>query len=108
LQLRPSNLGGALTRTGKGVGTIIPNPLEYPFACVSNDPKGENTRMRAPVKRDDGGLNLSSQRAVDLRNALVKRPGRCFSAQRFARHAVERCGNSRKPIGVMQAKIGAF
>lgn len=37
----------APTRTGKGVGTIIPNLLEYPFAVVYIDPKGENARIAA-------------------------------------------------------------
>ena len=37
----------APTRSGKGVGTIIPNLLDYPFACVCIDPKGENARIAA-------------------------------------------------------------
>ncbi|KQN83014.1 hypothetical protein ASE90_09700 [Sphingomonas sp. Leaf67] len=37
----------APTRSGKGVGTIIPNLLKYPFAVVCIDPKGENARIAA-------------------------------------------------------------
>jgi len=32
----------AATRTGKGVGTIIPNLLDHPGSLVCTDPKGEN------------------------------------------------------------------
>ncbi|QCI96256.1 type IV secretory system conjugative DNA transfer family protein [Novosphingobium sp. EMRT-2] len=37
----------APTRTGKGVGTIIPNLLDYPGPVVCIDPKGENARITA-------------------------------------------------------------
>src|SRR3546814_9872592 len=37
----------APTRTGNGVGTIITNLPESPFAVVCIDPKGENARMAA-------------------------------------------------------------
>ncbi|KAJ8138612.1 hypothetical protein OY671_008175, partial [Metschnikowia pulcherrima] len=37
----------APTRTGKGVGTIIPNSLDYPGPVVCIDPKGENARITA-------------------------------------------------------------
>src|SRR3546814_4509662 len=35
----------APTRTGKGVGTIIPNLLDYPGSFICIDPKGENARI---------------------------------------------------------------
>jgi hypothetical protein len=44
----------------------------------------------------------------DMLKALVNRLGRCFPAQRFARSAIERCGNGREHIGAMCAQIGTF
>ena len=49
----------APTRTGKGVGTIIPNLIDYPGPVVCIDPKGENaivtavsyTHLTLPTKR---------------------------------------------------------
>lgn len=40
----------APTRTGKGVGTIIPNLLEYPFAVVCIDPKGSRHESEVYVR----------------------------------------------------------
>jgi type IV secretion system protein VirD4 len=37
----------APTRTGKGVGTIIPNLIDYPGPVVCIDPKGENAIVTA-------------------------------------------------------------
>jgi type IV secretion system protein VirD4 len=48
----------APTRTGKGVGTIIPNLLEYPFAVVCIDPKGENARIAARQRGKFGAVHV--------------------------------------------------
>ena len=48
----------APTRTGKGVGTIIPNLLEYPFAVVCIDPKGENARIAARQRGRFGAVHV--------------------------------------------------
>ena len=48
----------APTRTGKGVGTIIPNLLEYPFAIVCIDPKGENARIAARQRGRFGAVHV--------------------------------------------------
>lgn len=39
----------APTRSGKGVGTIIPNLLLLDRSVICIDPKGENARVTAPV-----------------------------------------------------------
>ena len=48
----------APTRSGKGVGTIIPNLLEYPFATVCIDPKGENARIAARQRGRFGPVHV--------------------------------------------------
>ncbi|KQN89883.1 conjugal transfer protein TraG [Sphingomonas sp. Leaf231] len=48
----------APTRSGKGVGTIIPNLLEYPFAVVCIDPKGENARIAACRRGKFGAVHV--------------------------------------------------
>ena len=48
----------APTRSGKGVGTIIPNLLEYPFATVCIDPKGENARIAARQRGKFGPVHV--------------------------------------------------
>ena len=42
----------AATRSGKGVGTIIPNLLDHPGSVVVTDPKGENYAVTADHRRD--------------------------------------------------------
>lgn len=44
----------APTRSGKGVGSIIPNLLTYEGAVVCVDPKGENARVTAAARRRFG------------------------------------------------------
>ena len=90
----------APTRTGKGVGTIIPNLLDYPGSVICIDPKGENARITArhrarfgpvhvldpfgvtgigaaafnPLDRiDPGGLDLADD-CMTLADALVYDP----------------------------------
>ncbi|MEZ5837300.1 MAG: type IV secretory system conjugative DNA transfer family protein [Geminicoccaceae bacterium] len=45
----------APTRAGKGVGAIIPNLLTYGGSVLCIDPKGENARITAAVRRDELG-----------------------------------------------------
>lgn len=48
----------APTRTGKGVGTIIPNLLDYPGPVVCIDPKGENARVTARQRAKFGPVHV--------------------------------------------------
>ncbi|WP_169800594.1 type IV secretory system conjugative DNA transfer family protein, partial [Sphingobium cloacae] len=48
----------APTRTGKGVGTIIPNLLDYPGPVVCIDPKGENARITACHRAKFGPVHV--------------------------------------------------
>jgi len=48
----------APTRTGKGVGTIIPNLLDAPRSVVCVDPKGENARITARRRRRFGPVHI--------------------------------------------------
>ena len=48
----------APTRTGKGVGTIIPNLLDYPGSVVCIDPKGENARITARHRARFGAVHV--------------------------------------------------
>ena len=48
----------APTRTGKGVGTIIPNLLDYPGSVVCIDPKGENARVTARHRAKFGPVHV--------------------------------------------------
>jgi type IV secretion system protein VirD4 len=45
----------APTRTGKGVGCVIPNLLTYPGPVVVSDPKGENYAVTGGARRAMGG-----------------------------------------------------
>jgi len=44
----------APTRTGKGVGAVIPNALTHAGSLVVIDPKGENARVTARARREMG------------------------------------------------------
>lgn len=48
----------APTRTGKGVGTIIPNLLTYPGSVLCIDPKGENARVTARRRGQFGPVHV--------------------------------------------------
>lgn len=48
----------APTRTGKGVGTIIPNLLDYAGPVVCIDPKGENARITARHRGNFGPVHV--------------------------------------------------
>ena len=45
----------AATRSGKGVGSIIPNLLHFPGSVVVTDPKGENYYVTVRYRREDLG-----------------------------------------------------
>jgi type IV secretion system protein VirD4 len=42
----------APTGSGKGIGAVIPNLLDYPGACVVLDIKGENYAVTSRYRRD--------------------------------------------------------
>lgn len=44
----------APTRSGKGIGAVIPNLLEYPGSCIVLDVKGENAAVTARARRQMG------------------------------------------------------
>ena len=44
----------APTRSGKGVGAVIPNALKHPGSMVIIDPKGENAAVTARARREMG------------------------------------------------------
>ncbi len=48
----------AATRSGKGVGAIIPNLLSYPGSVVVTDPKGENYYVTARYRREELGQKV--------------------------------------------------
>jgi type IV secretion system protein VirD4 len=48
----------APTRTGKGVGTIIPNLIDYPGPVVCIDPKGENAIVTARERARFGPVHV--------------------------------------------------
>lgn len=48
----------AKARSGKGVGSIIPNLLYYPGSVITIDPKGENAAVTARVRRDYRGQSV--------------------------------------------------
>ncbi len=48
----------AATRSGKGVGTVIPNLLNYEGSILVTDPKGENYAVTAAWRRDYLGQKI--------------------------------------------------
>ncbi|TBN14147.1 type IV secretory system conjugative DNA transfer family protein [Agrobacterium cavarae] len=48
----------APTRTGKGVGTVIPNLLTLQRSVICIDPKGENARITARARERFGALHV--------------------------------------------------
>ena len=48
----------AATRSGKGVGTVMPNLLNYEGGMLVTDPKGENYLVTAAYRRDDLGQKI--------------------------------------------------
>ena len=48
----------AATRSGKGVGTVIPNLLDYEGSMLVTDPKGENYAVTAAWRRDYLGQKI--------------------------------------------------
>ena len=49
----------AATRSGKGVGAIMPNLLSYPGSVVVTDPKGENYYVTARYRREELGQEVT-------------------------------------------------
>ena len=54
----------APTRTGKGVGTIIPNLLTADRSMICIDPKGENARIAARARQQFGPVHILDPFAV--------------------------------------------
>jgi len=63
----------APTRTGKGVGTIIPNLLTAQRSVICIDPKGENARITARAREGFGALHVLDPFGV------TDRPSSCFN-----------------------------
>ena len=56
----------AATRSGKGVGTVIPNLLNYRGSILVTDPKGENYAVTAAWRRDHLGQKIVALDPFDL------------------------------------------
>ncbi|MCJ8519268.1 type IV secretion system protein VirD4 [Pseudorhizobium tarimense] len=54
----------APTRTGKGVGTIIPNLLDADRSVICIDPKGENAKITARARQSFGPVHVLDPFAV--------------------------------------------
>lgn len=63
----------APTRTGKGVGAVIPNLLVWPGSVMVTDPKGENFAVTQRVRRSMG------QRVFNLDPFEVCGPTACYN-----------------------------
>jgi len=64
----------APTRTGKGVGTIIPNLLTLDRAVICIDPKGENARIAARARERFGQVHILDPFAVTGRPSAAFNP----------------------------------
>ncbi len=60
----------AATRSGKGVGAIIPNLLDYPGSVVVTDPKGENYYVTARYRRERLGHEVVALDPFELTQAV--------------------------------------
>ena len=88
------------TRSGKGVGALVPNLLDHPGAVVVTDPKGENYAVTARHRRQ-AGADVQALDPFDvvggaaafnpLGHARPRRPRRC----RRRGHDREICSSSR-------------
>ena len=56
----------AATRSGKGVGTVMPNLLSYTGSMIITDPKGENYAVTAAWRRDHLQQNIVVLDPFDL------------------------------------------
>ncbi|MCM0753621.1 hypothetical protein DEA98_29440 (plasmid) [Brucella pseudogrignonensis] len=54
----------APTRTGKGVGTIIPNLLTADRSVICIDPKGENAKVAARARQQFGPVHVLDPSAL--------------------------------------------
>ena len=64
----------APTRTGKGVGTIIPNLLTLQRSVICIDPKGENARITARARERFGALHVLDPFGVTDRQSSCFNP----------------------------------
>lgn len=72
----------APTRTGKGVGTIIPNLLTADRSVICIDPKGENAKIAGHARQTFGPVHVldpfgvTGQPSARLQSSRPARPGR--------------------------------
>ncbi len=64
----------APTRTGKGVGTIIPNLMTAERSIICIDPKGENARITARAREGFGALHVLDPFGVTGRRSSCFNP----------------------------------
>ncbi|WP_455273802.1 type IV secretory system conjugative DNA transfer family protein [Rhizobium herbae] len=64
----------APTRTGKGVGTIIPNLLTAERSVICIDPKGENARVTARAREQFGPVHILDPFGVTGRHSSAFNP----------------------------------
>ncbi len=64
----------APTRTGKGVGTIIPNLLAADRSVICIDPKGENARITGRARQKFGPVHILDPFAVTGKPSAVFNP----------------------------------
>ena len=60
----------AATRSGKGVGAIIPNLLNHPGSVVVTDPKGENFYVSGRYRRDTLGQEVVAMDPFGIARAV--------------------------------------
>lgn len=72
----------APTRSGKGVGLIVPNLLNWNGSVVAFDPKGENYALTSTYRRDELGQRIW---CFDPYHEAVRRSGRFATLARIKR-----------------------
>ncbi len=76
----------APTRTGKGVGIIIPNLLTAERSVICVDPKGENARINGRAREQFGPVHILDPSGVTGEHSLS------FQSPRYARSRRARYG----------------
>jgi type IV secretion system protein VirD4 len=67
----------APTKTGKGVGTIIPNLLDLNRSVICIDPKGENARIAGRAREKFGPVHVLDPFGVTAKPSTAFNPPRC-------------------------------
>ena len=103
----------APTRSGKGVGAIVPNLLTYPGSTLVIDPKGENACITARARREMGqpvhvldpwGLSGETSAAFNPLAALGNRPDAAEDAALIADALVPGTGSGDAAFWQEEAK----